>query len=90
MINVILALLSAVIIFGIAIRFLKDYAGARKCAAAEVLKKECFLQKNLYKNQLPKNEKEKAFFVSGDFYFSCEEGQKGKLEFKGSRIIDFQ
>lgn len=99
-VNYVLVLLIIVIWVGIAIRILRNYFSKTKIVYAIVVDKQCYDKQIYSKGQAPYIKKEYVitflcggrkinFNVSELSYNNYRIKEKGKLVYKGNRIIDF-
>ena len=100
-VNFIFALVGVIIVVGISIKIIKNIFSKEKTVKATVVDKQCYDKQIYRKNQAPFTRKEYIItFLCGDKkkYFNVSElsyknyriNQKGTLNYKGSRIIDFK
>lgn len=100
-VNFIFALVGIIIVVGISIKIIKNIFSKEKTVKATVVDKQCYDKQIYRKNQAPFTRKEYIItFLCGDKkkYFNVSElsyknyriNQKGTLNYKGSRIIDFK
>ncbi len=101
-INIVFALIGAVIFVGIVLRFSKDIFSKEKTIYVTVTDKKCY-KKVVYSKMQAPNEKKKYTITflsknSKKLYFDVNEfsykdfkiGEKGNLTYKGNKLIEFK